>query len=87
LDDPLESRVTILQVELETQVCRQFKPKRHFLLFPDRGELFGQRNQDLLLEAEFKEFLLVGLADDLDLIKLPAAKGLQDPLLVMLDDF
>jgi hypothetical protein len=49
--------------------------------------LFGQRNQDLLLEAEFKEFLLIGLADDLDLIKLPAAKGLQDPLLVMLDDF
>jgi hypothetical protein len=60
---------------------------RHFHLFSGRRHLFGQRNQDLFLEAELKEFLLIGFADDLDLIKLAAAKGLQDLLLVMFDDF
>ena len=65
----------------------QLKPARDFLLLASRGHLLGQRRKDLFLEAEFKEFFLVGFADDFNLIELTAAKSFQDPLLVMLNDF
>jgi hypothetical protein len=43
----------------------------------------GQRHQDPLLEAEFKEFLLIGLADDFELIEFAAAECFQHLLLMM----
>jgi hypothetical protein len=37
------------------------------------------------LEAQLEELLLVGLADDLDLIKLATTESFQNPLRMMLD--
>src|ERR1035441_4680299 len=85
-DDPLQSVEGIFQVQLPTQIGRQDKPPGHFLLLSRRGHLLGLGVQHLLPEAEFKKLLLVGLADDLDLVKLPAPEGLQNPLRMMLNE-
>jgi hypothetical protein len=79
-DDPLKSQKGIFQVQVQTQIGRQDKPAGHFFFLAPRGHLPGQSLQHFLLEAEFKKLLLVGLADDFDLIKLPPPEGFQDPL-------
>ena len=65
----------------------QLKLTRYFLFFPGRGHLLGQAQKNLFLEAKLKEFFLIGFADDFNLIELTAAKGFQDLLRVMLNDF
>jgi hypothetical protein len=62
------------------------KPTGYFFFFPGRGHLLGQGLKDLFLEAKLKEFFLIGLADDFNLIELTPAKGFQNMLLVMLND-
>jgi hypothetical protein len=76
----------IFQVQLQTEIGRQHEPPRHLFLFTVRGQLLGQGIQNLFFEAQFKAFLLVGLADNLDLIELPAAEGFQNRLRMIFDE-
>ena len=85
-DHPLKGQERVLQVQLQTEIGGENKPERHFLLLPGRGHLFGQTRQHLLFEAQLEELLLVGLADDLDLIKLAAPEGRQHSLRMVFDD-
>lgn len=50
------------------------------------GHLFGQGRKDLLMKAQYEALLLIGFSDDLQLVELPLAKGLQQPLRVILND-
>jgi hypothetical protein len=62
-------------VQLQTKIGGQNKPEGHLLLLSGRGQLLGQSHQYFLLEAQLKELLFIGLADDLDLIELAATEG------------
>jgi len=84
--DALEGVERVFQMQLQTQIGRQDKPPRDLFLFPVRGHRLGQRVQHLLLETQLEKLLLVGLADDLELIKLAPAEGFQHPLRVVLDE-
>jgi hypothetical protein len=85
-DHPLKGQERVLQVQLQTEIGRQRESHRHFLFLSVRGELLGQGLQNLLFEAQLEELLLVGLADDFDLIKLAARESLQHPLGVRFDE-
>ena len=84
--DPLESQERVFQVQLQTQIGRQDEPPRHFFFVAGRGHLLGQSVQHPLLKAELKKLLLVGLADNLDLIELAATESFQHLLGVVLDE-
>ena len=86
LHHPLESRIRVLQVQLEAQIGGQLKPERHLLLLAGGGHRLGQAREDLFPKAQFEELLFVGLADNLDLVELALAKSLQDLLLMVFDD-
>src|ERR1017187_4061244 len=86
LHHPLEGRIGVLQMQLQTEVGGQLKPERHFLFLTVGGHGLRQAREDLFPKTQFKELLFVGLADDLDLIELAPAKGLQDLLLMVFDD-
>ena len=73
-------------MQLQTEIGRQDKPLRDFLLLATGGHHLGQGVQDLFFEAQLEKLLLVGLADNLELIKLAAAEGFQHPLRVILDE-
>ena len=72
-------------MQLQTEVGGQLKPERYFLFLAVGGHRFGQAREDLFPKAQFEELLFVGLADNLDLVELPLAKGFQDPLLMVFD--
>ncbi len=74
-------------MQFQTEIGCQLKPKRHLFLFPGGRHPLGQCFEHLLLETKLEEFLLVSVADDFDLIELPAAERFQDCLLVMFDEF
>jgi len=86
LHDPLEGRIGVLQMQLQTEVGGQLKPERHFLFLALGGHSLRQAREDLFPKAQFEELFFVGLADDLDLVELPLAKGLQDLLLMVFDN-
>src|SRR6266404_2569269 len=76
----------IFQVQLQAEIGREDKPARHLFLLAGCRHLLGQRLQHLLFEAQFKELFLIGLANDLNLIKLTSTEGLQHPPWMMFDE-
>jgi len=78
-DHPLKRQARVLRVQLQTEIGRQQEPQRHFFFLSEGGQLFGQGLQNLLFEAQLEELLLVGLADDFDLIKLSTTESLEHP--------
>lgn len=73
-------------MQLQTEVSRQNEPKGNLLLLPCGGHHLSQSPKDLFFEAEFKEFLLIGSADDLYLIELTPPEGFQNLSRMMFDD-
>ena len=73
-------------MQLKTEVGRQNKPTVNLLLLSCGGHLPRQSRKDLFFEAEFKEFLLIGSADDLYLIELTPPEGFQNLPGMMFDD-
>ena len=62
------------------------EPARHRLLFTGRGHRLGQGVEHLLLKTELEELLLIGLADEFQLVKLATSKGLQNSLRMGFDE-
>ena len=87
LHHPLQSGIGVFLVQLQTQIGGQFKPQRHFFFFPGRGHFLGQGRQNLFLEAQLEKLLLVGFANDLELVEFSPPESLQNPLLVKFNDF
>jgi hypothetical protein len=72
-------------VQLQTHVAGQNKPPGHFLLSPGGGHSLSQFHQNILAKAQFKKLLLVGLANDLDLVKDAEPELFKNPLGVVFD--
>ena len=73
-------------MQLQTEVARQNKPTGNLLLLSCGGHHLSQSPKNLFFEAEFKEFLLIGSADDLYLIELTPPEGFQNLPRMMFDD-
>src|SRR6266700_2468265 len=85
-DHPFKSQEGIFQVQLQAEIGRQDKPARHLFLLAGRGHLLGQRFQHLLCEAQLKELFLIGLANDLNLIKFASTEGVEHPPRMVFDE-
>jgi len=73
-------------MQTQRQVRRQVEPQRHLFLDPRRGVAARQLPQQTLAAQEGEEVALRHLADHLHAIQLAGSQGVDDELLVVLED-